>query len=126
MNLAVENYLYSITHRPIHVLFAPTFAFQKVDSPGIYINTKHILERAEPNTKVSKMLHPDIFYEIFQRSLKKLAQDGCYPEEICYQFCNFRISCSVADLPAYNLITPVINSFNGDLESFIQTFKKLL
>ena len=24
-----------ITHRPIHVLFAAKFAFQKVDSPGI-------------------------------------------------------------------------------------------
>ena len=32
MNLPVEK----ITHRPIHVLFAPKFAFQKVDSPGIY------------------------------------------------------------------------------------------
>ena len=34
MNLAVEKYLQSITHRPIHVPFAPKFAFQK-DSPGI-------------------------------------------------------------------------------------------
>ena len=32
MNLPVEK----ITHRPIHVLFAPKFAFQKVDSPAIY------------------------------------------------------------------------------------------
>ena len=32
MNLPVEK----ITYRPIHVLFVQKFAFQKVDSPGIY------------------------------------------------------------------------------------------
>ena len=31
----LKKYLCSITHRPVHVLFAPKFAFQKVDSPGI-------------------------------------------------------------------------------------------
>ena len=51
-----------------------------------HINTKHYLETAEPNTKVSKMLRPDVFYEILQKSLKKLTQDECYPEEICSQF----------------------------------------
>ena len=33
--------------------------------------------------------------------------------------------CSVADLPAYNLITPVINSFNGDVEKFYPSFYKV-
>ena len=33
------------------------------------------------------------------------------------------MSCSVADLPAYNLITPVINSFNGDVEKFYPSFE---
>ena len=28
------------------------------------------------------------------------------------------MSCSVADLPSYNLITQVIKSFNGDIEKF--------
>ena len=71
------------------------------------------------------MLHSDIFYDIIQKSLKKLAQDECYPEEICSQFSNFRMSCSVADLPAYNLITPVIKSFNGDVEKFYPSFYKV-
>ena len=71
------------------------------------------------------MLQPDIFYDITQKSLKKLAQDECYPEEICSQFSNFRMSCSVADLPAYSLITPVINSFNGDVEKFYPNFYKV-
>ena len=71
-----------------------------------HISSKHYLETVETNTKVRKMLHPDIFYDIIQKSLKKLAQDECYPEEICSQFSNFRMSCSVADLPACNLITP--------------------
>ena len=65
-----------------------------------HISTKHHLETAEPSAKVSKMLHPYIFYDIIQKSLKKLAQDECYLEEICNQFSNFRMSCSVADLPA--------------------------
>ena len=33
--------------------------------------------------------------------------------------------CSVANLPAYNLITPVINSFNGDVEKFYPSFYKV-
>ena len=91
-----------------------------------HISTKHDLETAEPNKKVGKMLHPDIFHDIIQKSLKKLAQDECYPEEICSQFSSFRMSCSVVDLPAYNLITPVINSFNGDVEKFYPNFTKVL
>ena len=47
------------------------------------ISTKHYLETVEPNTKVRKMLHPDFFYDIIQKSLKKVAQDEYYPEEIC-------------------------------------------
>ena len=35
------------------------------------------------------------------------------------------MNCSVADLPAYNLITPVINSFNGDVEKFYPSFYKV-
>ena len=47
-----------------------------------HISTKHNLKTVEPNTKVSKVLHPDIFYEIRQMNLKKLAQYECYPDEI--------------------------------------------
>ena len=71
------------------------------------------------------MLHPDISYDIMKKSFKRLAQDECYPEEICSQFSNFRMSCSVADLPAYNLIMPVINSFNGDVDKFYPIFYKV-
>ena len=35
------------------------------------------------------------------------------------------MTCSVADLPAYNLITPVINSFNGEVEHFHPSFYKV-
>ena len=62
-----------------------------------------------------------MFYDTIQMSLKTLAQDECYPEEICSQFCNFRMSWSVADLPAYNLITPMI-TFNGDVEKLNPNF----
>ena len=89
-----------------------------------HISTKYYLETVESNAKLGKMLHPDIFYDI-QKSLKKLARDECYPEEICSQFSNFRMSCSVADLPAYNLIAPVITSFNGDVEKFYPSFYKV-
>ena len=90
-----------------------------------HISTKHYLETVEPNTKVRKLLHPGIFYDIIQNSVKKLAQDECYPEEICGQFSNFRMSCSVANLRAYNLITPAINPFNGDVEKFYPSFYKV-
>ena len=49
-------------------------------------------------------IHPDIFCDIIQKSLKKLAQDECYPEEIYSQFSNFRMSCSVANLPVYEVM----------------------
>ena len=35
------------------------------------------------------------------------------------------MSCSVADLSVYNLITPVIKSFNGDVEKFYPSFYKV-
>ena len=35
------------------------------------------------------------------------------------------MSCSVVDLPAYNLITPVINSFNGGVGKFYPSFYKV-
>ena len=35
------------------------------------------------------------------------------------------MSCSVADLPASNLITPVINSFNRDVEKIFPNFYKI-
>ena len=48
------------------------------------IKTKHRLETAEPNTKISEMLNPAIFYELLQNSLKQLAQDKWYPEELSF------------------------------------------
>ena len=35
------------------------------------------------------------------------------------------MSCLVADLSTSNLITPVINSFNGDVEKFYPSFDKV-
>ena len=35
------------------------------------------------------------------------------------------MSCSVADLAAYNLTAPVINSFNGDVQKFYPNFYKV-
>ena len=87
-----------------------------------YISTKHYWNNWN---KYKIKFVPDIFYDIVQKSLNKLAHDECYSEEICSQFSNFRMSCSVADLPAYNLITPVINSFNGDVEKFYPSFYKV-
>lgn len=46
------------------------------------IKTKHRLETAEPNTKISEMLNPAIFYELLRNSFKQLAQDKWCPEEL--------------------------------------------
>ena len=124
-NLAVEK-IPAINNSPSCPSYfcAKFFCFSK-DGLTRHISTKHYLETVEANTKVRKMLHPGIFYDIIQKSLKKLAQHECYPEEICSQFSNFRMSCSVADLPACNLITPVINSFNGDVGKLYPSFYKV-
>ena len=124
MNLGVEKIL-TLNNSPS---YSCSFCAKVCLSKGEltrHISTKHHLETAEPNKKVSKMLHPDLFHDIIQKRLKKLAQDECYPEEICSQFWSFRMSCSVSDLPAYNLITPVIDSFNGDVEKFYPNLYKV-
>ena len=75
------------------------------------------MKTTELNKIVSEMSHPDIYYEILQKSIKKLAQHECYSYEICSKFCNFRI---IADLlVACNLITPVIEAFKRDVEKFL-------
>ena len=124
MNLAVEKKT-ALNNSPSHpCCFYAKFCLSKGKLIR-HISTKHHLETAEPNRKVSKMLHPDIFYGIIQKSLKKLTQDESYPEEIFSQFSNFRMSCSVVDLPAYNLIRLVVKSFNGDVEKFYPSFSKV-
>ena len=123
MNVAVEK-TPKINNSPSYPCsFCAKFCLSKGGLTR-HISSKHYLETVETNAKVRKMLLPDIFYDIIQKSFKKLAQDECYPEEICSQFSNFRMSGSVADLPAYNLVTPVISSFNGDVEKFYPRFYK--
>ena len=48
-----------------------------------HISTKHHLIILEPNKKVKKILRPTIYYENFKDSIKELAQDECYLDEIC-------------------------------------------
>ena len=52
------------------------------------------LKTAKANAKISQMLQPGIFYEILQKNLQTLAQDECYLDVICSQFCNFRMNSS--------------------------------
>ena len=68
----------------------------------------------------------DIFLlrSFVEKSAAKLAEDLCDPENIIGEFKNFEIS-SVDDiLPAYNLMLPIIKSFNGDPEKFYPQFYK--
>ena len=123
MNLAVEKIPTPNNSLYYQYCFCAKVCFSKARFTR-HISTKQHLETAEPNTKVSEMLHPNIFFDILQKSLKKVGHNECYPEEICSQFSNFRMSCSVAHLPAYNLIMPVINSFNGNNEKFYPNFYK--
>ena len=59
-----------------------------------------------------------------EKSAAKSVEDGCYPENVKREFKNFEIS-SVDDiLPAYNLMLPIIKSFNGDPEKFYPHFYK--
>ena len=68
----------------------------------------------------------DIFLlrSFVEKSAAKLAEDACYPENVIGEFKNFEIS-SVDDiLPAYNLMLPIIKSFNADPEKFYPQFYK--
>ena len=70
MNLAVEKIPTLINSSSYPCSFCAKVYLSKGGLTR-HISTKHRLETAEPNTKVSKMLHPDIFYDIIQKSLKK-------------------------------------------------------
>ena len=61
--------------------------------------------------KVSKLLLPKIFSEILQKCVKKLL----ILQNFAVTFCNFRMTSITDDLPAYNLITPLVESFNEDV-----------
>ena len=90
-----------------------------------HFNTKCHLEIAEPNIRVTKMLQPDNFNKILQKSLNKLAQECC-PGKICNHFSNFRMSFSVADDLVDNLIAPIVKPFNIDFGKFYSNFYKVL
>ena len=81
MNLVVEK-IPALNNSPSYPCsFCTKICFSKGGLTR-HISTKHHIETTEPNTKLSKMLHPKIFHYIIQKTLKKLAQDECYPQEI--------------------------------------------
>ena len=85
-----------------------------------YVKSNHS-ENLSSNEESSKLKYSlDIFLlkSFIEKSAAKLAKDACYPEEVMGKFKNFKIS-SVEDiLPAYNLMLPIMKSFNGDTEKF--------
>ena len=67
--------------------------------------------------KPEEVLHPLYFKKYVQKSVEKLAKDGCYPAHVLDNFKNFVVTLDNV-MPAYNSIKEVIVSFNGDPEKF--------
>ena len=84
-------------------------------------------ENLSSNEESSKLKYSvDIFLlkSFIEKSAAKLVEDARYPEDVLGEFKNFKIL-SVDDiLPAYNLMLPIIKSFNGDPEKFYPQFYK--
>lgn len=71
------KYLFSITCSPIHFLFAPTFAFQKVNLTTHQHKTS--LRNSWTKQKYKETVTPKQFLLSFSENLKKLSHNGCYP-----------------------------------------------
>lgn len=65
------------------------------------------------------------FINFFKRASLKVSPSKSCPKEIFKHFYNFTVVSSVGDIPAYNLITPVIDSFNGKIGKFYPNFYKV-
>ena len=87
-----RKYLHSIIRCHIHVILAPKFA-----------------NVAKGKQNVAPGNH-------FWNSAEERQEVTCQAK-ICSHFCNFRMGRIDDELPASNLITPLFESFNGDVNS---------
>ena len=63
---------------------------------------------------------------MYAQCVNKLSKDQCYPVEVTQQFQNIQNKVTLDFIsPAYELIQPLLNSFNGDTEKFYPKFYKL-
>lgn len=96
-------------------------------------NTKH----AEPKdaagdvnmrSKVGKVaeeiLHPLYFKQMIEKSVNKLLEDKCYPEEVIKDLQNYEIGNLDKVHHTYSFIKGPIVSYNGDAEKFYPSFYK--
>ena len=102
----------------------PKFAYQEVDSSGksLQIINLEKLNRTKKSTKCDSQIS---FINFFKRASSKVSPSKSCPKEIFKHFYNFTVVSSVGDIPAYNLITPVIDSFNGKIGKFYPNFYKV-
>ena len=91
-----------------------------------HVKSKHP-DNLSSNEKSSKLkCSLDIFLQksFIEKSAAKLAEDACYPEDVMGEFKKFKSSLVDDILQAYNLMVPIIKSFNGDPEKFYpQSYK---
>ena len=76
MSLAMEKIQAFSNSPPYPCSFYASVCLSKVRLTR-HISTRNPLETAEPSTKISKMFHPGIFYEILLRNDKNSAKDKC-------------------------------------------------
>ena len=83
-----------------------------------HVKLKHPenLSSNEESNKLKYSIDLFLLKTFNQDSAAKLAEDACYSEDVMGKFKNFKISSAGDILPAYNLMLPIIKSFNGDPE----------
>ena len=81
---------------------------------------------ASANSKKIKsseeILNPLYFKDFLEKCVKKLADDGCYPDNIRKEFHDYVVGPLDKVNAAYTFIKPIIVSFEGNAENFIQSF----
>lgn len=95
-----------------------------------HINCKHSEEKPTSSTSSSTStsaascnvptIFPSQFLKILSRSVSKLAEDECYPEEIRNQFKEFDCASQAAHI--YDAIKHVLSKFKGNIEKFYPDF----
>ena len=91
-----------------------------------HVKSKHPdnLSSNEESSKLKYSIDLFLLKTFNEDSAAKLAEDACYSEDVMGKFKNFKISSAGDILPAYNLMLPIIKSFNGDPEKSYPQFYK--
>ena len=73
---------------------------------------------------LEEILHTQYFKVFLEKCVKKLADDGCYPDNIRKEFHDYVVGPLDKVNAAYTFIKPIIGSFKGNADKFYPEFYK--